>query len=33
MFDLILYEKCRAEANVTLLLNTAVVEAEMEGGV
>jgi len=31
MFDLILYEKCRAEANVTLLLNTAVVEAEMEG--
>lgn len=31
MFDLILYEKCRAEANLTLLLNTAVVGAEMEG--
>ncbi|MCC7519170.1 MAG: FAD-dependent oxidoreductase [Verrucomicrobiae bacterium] len=27
MFDLILYEKCRAEPNLTLLLNTRVVEA------
>lgn len=28
MFDLILYEKCRAEPNLTLLLNTAVTGAE-----
>lgn len=32
MFDLILYEKCRAEPNLTLLLNTAVIEAEAENG-
>lgn len=32
MFDLILYEKCRAESNLTLLLNTAVIGAELEGG-
>ncbi|WP_309121091.1 FAD-dependent oxidoreductase [Paenibacillus sp.] len=31
MLDLILYEKCRAEPNLTLLLNTAVVGAEMDG--
>ncbi len=31
MFDLILYEKCRAEPNLTLMLNTAVVAAEVEG--
>ncbi|GIN72554.1 hypothetical protein J14TS2_30290 [Bacillus sp. J14TS2] len=31
MLDLILYEKCRAEPNLTLLLNTTVVETEMEG--
>jgi hypothetical protein len=31
MFDLILYEKCRAEPNLTLLLNTTVVGAEMDG--
>lgn len=30
MLDLILYEKCRAEANLTLLLNTTVVGAEVE---
>src|SRR5690606_24446966 len=30
MFDLILYEKCRAEPNLTLMLNTTVVGAEME---
>ena len=28
MFDLILYEKCRAEPNLTLLLNTTVVGVE-----
>ncbi|MCB0007626.1 MAG: FAD-dependent oxidoreductase [Anaerolineales bacterium] len=33
MFDLILYEKCRAEPNLTLLLNTAVDGAVMAGGV
>jgi hypothetical protein len=31
MLDLILYEKCRAEPNLTLLLNTAVVGVEMDG--
>jgi hypothetical protein len=31
MFDLILYEKCRAEENLTLLLNTTVVGAKVEG--
>jgi hypothetical protein len=31
MLDLILYEKCRAEPNLTLLLNTAVVGAKMDG--
>ncbi|WP_214627491.1 FAD-dependent oxidoreductase [Paenibacillus agaridevorans] len=30
MLDLILYEKCRAEPNLTLLLNTAVVGADVE---
>ena len=30
MFDLILYEKCRAEANLTLMLNTAVTAVEMD---
>ena len=29
MFDLILYDKCRAEPNLTLLLNTSVTGAEM----
>lgn len=32
MFDLILYEKCRAESNLTLLLNTTVVSVEMKTG-
>lgn len=32
MFDLILYEKCRAEPNLTLLLNTTVIEAELKEG-
>ncbi len=32
MLDLILYEKCRAEPNLTLLLNTAVVGVEKKGG-
>ncbi len=32
MMDLILYEKCRAEPNLTLLLNTTVVAAEVVGG-
>ncbi len=32
MFDLILYEKCRAEPNLTLMLNTAVTGVEMDGG-
>ena len=31
MLDLILYEKCRAEPNLTLLLNTTVVGAKMNG--
>jgi hypothetical protein len=31
MLDLILYEKCRSEDNLTLLLNTTVVGAKMEG--
>jgi hypothetical protein len=31
MFDLILYEKCRAENNLTLLLNTSVVSVEKTG--
>lgn len=31
MLDLILYEKCRAEPNLTLLLNTTVVGATMDG--
>ncbi|RKN75817.1 FAD-dependent oxidoreductase [Paenibacillus ginsengarvi] len=30
MLDLILYEKCRAEPNITLLLNTAIVGADVE---
>lgn len=30
MFDLILYDKCRMEPNITLLLDTAVVGAEVE---
>lgn len=32
MMDLILYEKCRAESNLTLLLNTTVVAARVENG-
>ncbi len=32
VFDLILYEFCRAEANLTLLLNTTVVAARVEAG-
>ena len=32
MFDLILYEKCRAEPNLTLLLNTTVVGVQMHDG-
>ncbi|GLX66659.1 FAD-dependent oxidoreductase [Paenibacillus glycanilyticus] len=31
MFDLILYEKCRAESNLTLLLNTTLIGVDMEG--
>ena len=31
IFDLILYEKCRAEPNLTLKLNTTVIAAEMSG--
>ena len=31
MFDLILYEKCRAEPTLTLLLNTTVIGAVMKG--
>jgi hypothetical protein len=31
MLDLILYEKCRDEANLTLLLNTTLVGVEMDG--
>ncbi|MEX0642577.1 MAG: FAD-dependent oxidoreductase, partial [Pirellulales bacterium] len=30
VFDLILYEKCRSEPNLTLLLNTTVIGAEVE---
>ena len=33
MADLILYEKCRAEPNLTLMLNTAVVAAEVTDGI
>lgn len=33
LFDLILYEKCRAEPNITLMLNTSVVDAVTENGV
>ncbi|MCP4641557.1 MAG: FAD-dependent oxidoreductase [bacterium] len=32
MLDLILYEKCRAESNLTLLLNTMVIGAEVAEG-
>ncbi len=32
VFDLILYDKCRSEPNITLLLNTAVVGCEMNDG-
>jgi len=32
MLDLILYEKCRAEPNLTLMLNTTVTGVEMEEG-
>lgn len=32
MFDLILYDKCRSEPRVTLLLNTAVSETKSRGG-
>ncbi|CQR53558.1 FAD-dependent oxidoreductase [Paenibacillus riograndensis] len=32
MFDLILYEKCRAEPNLTLLLNTTVIDVEVDKG-
>jgi len=31
MFDLILYEKCRAESNLSLMLNTALVGVTMDG--
>lgn len=31
MFDLILYEKCKAEGNLTLLLNTTIIGVTMEG--
>ncbi|MDF1813910.1 MAG: FAD-dependent oxidoreductase [Verrucomicrobiales bacterium] len=31
VFDLILYDKCRSEPNLELMLNTAVVGAELEG--
>ncbi|MDF2922523.1 MAG: fumarate reductase/succinate dehydrogenase flavoprotein [Paenibacillaceae bacterium] len=31
MFDLILYEKCRAEPNLTLMLNTSVTGVQMDG--
>ena len=31
MMDLILYEKCRAESNLTLLLNTTVTAVDVEG--
>ena len=32
MLDLVLYDKCRREPNLTLLLNTTVVAATVEGG-
>lgn len=32
MMDLVLYDKCRREPNLTLLLNTTVVSAQVEGG-
>lgn len=32
VFDLILYDKCRSEPNLELMLNTAVVAVEREGG-
>jgi len=32
IFDLILYDKCRRERNLTLMLNTAVVAAETDSG-
>ena len=31
MFDLILYDKCRSEPNLTVMLNTAVTGVEMDG--
>ncbi|MDR6550788.1 FAD-dependent oxidoreductase [Paenibacillus qinlingensis] len=31
MLDLLLYEKCRAEANLTLMLNTAIIAVQMDG--
>ena len=31
VFDLILYDKCRSEANLTLMLNTSVTECETKG--
>ena len=31
MFDLILYERCRAELNLTLMLNTTITGVEMDG--
>ncbi len=31
MFDLILYEKCQAERNLTLMLNTTITGVEMDG--
>lgn len=31
MFDLVLYEKCRAEPSLTLMLNTAIIGARMDG--
>lgn len=32
VFDLILYDKCRSEPNLTLMLNTSVTEAIVDGG-
>lgn len=32
VFDLILYDKCRQEPNLTLLLNTSVTDAKVDGG-
>jgi hypothetical protein len=31
MLDLLLYEKCRAEPNLTLMLNTAIIGVQMDG--